>query len=140
MIGSEANNDMDLEASNSIISELKAFFENSSREMKDAKPKEEPNEDCDSDNRITLYENGIEIQYDVISVFEYKEEIFAVLLPTKKINDFDSSDFIVMKLQESPNDYCPEDFSADDDGKTLDELFDELKKDFEEGFPFPNFE
>lgn len=88
--------------------------------------------DEDNENYITLTDDdGKDISFEILDNIEYKERIFAVLLP------FEDTDDEVVILEVIPaEDPEYDDFVSVDDEELLNEVFEEFKKKNEGEFDF----
>lgn len=88
--------------------------------------------DEDNENYITLTDDdGKDISFEILDTIEYKERIFAVLLP------FEDTDDEVVILEVIPaEDPEYDDFVSVDDEGLLNEVFEEFKKKNEGEFDF----
>ncbi len=88
--------------------------------------------DEDNENYITLTDDdGKDISFEILDTIEYKERIFAVLLP------FEDTDDEVVILEVIPaEDPEYDDFVSVDDEELLNEVFEEFKKKNEGEFDF----
>ena len=88
--------------------------------------------DEDNENYITLTDDdGKDISFEILDTIEYKERIFAVLLP------FEDTDDEVVILEVIPaEDPEYDDFVSVDDEELLNEVFEEFKKKYEGEFDF----
>lgn len=55
-------------------------------------------------------------------------------------NSFSPNDFVIKRVEDNPYESPTDDFLSESDNKSIDELFEELKKDFEAGFSFPDLD
>lgn len=80
----------------------------------------------DNENYITLADDeGNEASFEIIGTVNYKERIFAVMIP------FDEEDDGIVILEIIPSDEPESDeFIAVEDEKLLDEVFEEFKKNY----------
>lgn len=86
----------------------------------------------ENENYITLTDdNGEEISFEILDTLEYKERLFAVMLP------FDDEDDEVVILEILPGE-DPEfdDFVSIEDEALLNEVFEEFKKKYADEFDF----
>ncbi|MCR4638727.1 MAG: DUF1292 domain-containing protein [Ruminococcus sp.] len=85
-----------------------------------------------AENYITLTDDdGNEVSFEIIGTVEYKEHLYAVLLP------FDDEDDEVVILEVIPGETPEEDdFVSVDDDKFLGEVFEEFKKNYEGEYEF----
>ena len=88
--------------------------------------------DENNENYITLTDDdGKDISFEILDTIEYKERIFAVLLP------FEDTDDEVVILEVIPaEDPGYDDFVSVDDEELLNEVFEEFKKKNEGEFDF----
>ncbi|WP_298532144.1 DUF1292 domain-containing protein [uncultured Ruminococcus sp.] len=88
--------------------------------------------DEDNENYITLTDDdGKDISFEILDTIEYKERIFAVLLP------FEDTDDEVVILEVIPaEDPEYDDFVSVDDEELLNEVFEKFKKKNEGEFDF----
>ena len=88
--------------------------------------------DEDNENYITLTDDdGKDISFEILDTIEYKERIFAVLLP------FEDTDDEVVILEVIPaEDPEYDDFVSVDDEELLNEVVEEFKKKYEGEFDF----
>ncbi|WP_296725749.1 DUF1292 domain-containing protein [Ruminococcus sp.] len=102
--------------------------------MSDMNEKEldELEEEEAAENYITLTDDdGNEVSFEIIGTVEYKEHLYAVLLP------FDDEDDEVVILEVIPGETPEEDdFVSVDDDKFLGEVFEEFKKNYEGEYEF----
>ncbi len=102
--------------------------------MSDMNEKEfdELEEEEAAENYITLTDDdGNEVSFEIIGTVEYKEHIYAVLLP------FDDEDDEVVILEVIPGETPEEDdFVSVDDDKLLGEVFEEFKKNYDGEYEF----
>lgn len=84
------------------------------------------------ENYITLTDDdGNEVSFEIIGTVEYKEHLYAVLLP------FDDEDDEVVILEVIPGDTPDEDdFVSVDDDTLLGEVFEEFKKNYDGEYDF----
>ncbi|WP_051411581.1 DUF1292 domain-containing protein [Ruminococcus flavefaciens] len=85
-----------------------------------------------AENYITLTDDdGNEVSFEIIGTVEYKEHLYAVLLP------FDDEDDEVVILEVIPGETPEEDdFVSVDDDKLLGEVFEEFKKNYDGEYEF----
>ncbi|MBP3309458.1 MAG: DUF1292 domain-containing protein [Ruminococcus sp.] len=86
----------------------------------------------ENENYITLTDdNGEDISFEILDTLEYKERLFAVMLP------FDDEDDEVVILEILPGE-DPEfdDFVSIEDEALLNEVFEEFKKKYADEFDF----
>ena len=97
--------------------------------MSDMNEKEldELEEDEAVENSITLTDDdGNEVSFEIIGTVEYKDHLYAVLLP------LDEEDDEVVILEVIPGETPEEDdFVSVDDDKLLGEVFEEFKKNYD---------
>lgn len=102
--------------------------------MSDMNEKEldELEEEEAAENYITLTDDdGNEVSFEIIGTVEYKEHLYAVLLP------FDDEDDEVVILEVIPGETPEEDdFVSVDDDKLLGVVFEEFKKNYEGEYEF----
>ena len=102
--------------------------------MSDMNEKEldELEEEESAENYITLTDDdGNEVSFEIIGTVEYKEHLYAVLLP------FDDEDDEVVILEVIPGETPEEDdFVSVDDDKLLGEVFEEFKKNYDVEYEF----
>ncbi len=86
----------------------------------------------DNENYITLADDeGNEASFEIIGTVNYKERIFAVMIP------FDEEDDGIVILEIIPSDEPESDeFIAVEDEKLLDEVFEEFKKNYQGEYEF----
>lgn len=86
----------------------------------------------DNENYITLADDeGNEASFEIIGTVDYKERIFAVMIP------FDEEDDGIVILEIIPSDEPESDeFIAVEDEKLLDEVFEEFKKNYQGEYEF----
>ncbi|MDE5582346.1 MAG: DUF1292 domain-containing protein [Ruminococcus sp.] len=86
----------------------------------------------ENENYITLIDdNGEEISFEVLGTVEYKERVFAVLLP------FDDEDGEVIILEIVPDDESEEGaFISVDDEELLNAVFEQFKNDYTGEYDF----
>ena len=84
------------------------------------------------ENYITLTDDdGNEVSFEIIGTVEYKEHLYAVLLP------FDDEDDEVVILEVIPGETPDEDdFVSVDDDTLLGEVFEEFKKNYDGEYDF----
>ncbi len=84
------------------------------------------------ENYITLTDDdGNEVSFEIIGTVEYKEHLYAVLLP------FDDEDDEVVILEVIPGETPDEDdFVSVDDDTLLGEVFEEFKKNYDGEYEF----
>ena len=88
--------------------------------------------DEDNENYITLTDDdGKDISFEILDTIEYKERIFAVLLPFE-----DTEDEVVILEVIPAEDPEYDDFVSVDDEELLNEVFEEFKKKNEGEFDF----
>ena len=102
--------------------------------MSDMNEKEldELEEEDEIENYITLTDDdGNDVSFEIIGNVEYKDHLYAVLLP------FDDEDDEVVILEVIPGETPDEDdfVSVDDDG-LLNEVFEEFKKNYDGEYEF----
>ena len=86
----------------------------------------------DNENYITLTdEDGKDVSFEILDTVQWKDRIFAVLLP------FDEDDDGIVILEIIPSE-DPEfdDFVSVDDDALLEEVFEEFKKNYEGEYEF----
>ena len=86
----------------------------------------------DNENYITLTdEDGKDVSFEILDTVQWKDRIFAVLLP------FDEDDDGIVILEIIPSE-DPEfdDFVSVDDDTLLEEVFEEFKKNYEGEYEF----
>ena len=85
-----------------------------------------------AENYITLTDDdGNEVSFEIIGTVEYKEHLYAVLLP------FDDEDDEVVILEVIPGETPEEDdFVSVDDDALLGEVFEEFKKNYDGEYEF----
>jgi uncharacterized protein YrzB (UPF0473 family) len=102
--------------------------------MSDMNEKEldELEEEESAENYITLTDDdGNEVSFEIIGTVEYKEHLYAVLLP------FDDEDDEVVILEVIPGETPEQDyFVSVDDDKLLGEVFEEFKKNYDGEYEF----
>ena len=102
--------------------------------MSDMNEKEfdELEEEEAAENYITLTDDdGNEVSFEIIGTVEYKEHLYAVLLP------FDDEDDEVVILEVIPGETPEEDdFVSVDDDKLLGDVFEEFKKNYDGEYEF----
>jgi hypothetical protein rflaF_05429 len=88
--------------------------------------------DEENENYITLTDdNGEDVSFEILDTIEYKERLFAVLLP------FESEDDEVVILEILPaEDPEYDDFVSVEDEALLNEVFEEFKKAHADEFDF----
>ena len=93
---------------------------------------DELEEEDAAENYITLTDDdGNEVSFEIIGTVEYKEHLYAVLLP------FDDEDDEVVILEVIPGDTPEEDdFVSVDDDNLLGEVFEEFKKNYDGEYEF----
>jgi uncharacterized protein YrzB (UPF0473 family) len=93
---------------------------------------DELEEEDAAENYITLTDDdGNEVSFEIIGTVEYKEHLYAVLLP------FDDEDDEVVILEVIPGDTPEEDdFVSVDDENLLGEVFEEFKKNYDGEYEF----
>lgn len=126
----EHDNNLESQITENILSELNALFDNTGFDRENDK----------ANNILALNEDGHQVEYEVINIFAYKEDLFAVLLPAYMQNSFSPNDFVIKKVEDTPYESSTDDFLGESDNKSIDDLFEELKKDFEAGFSFPDLD
>ncbi len=126
----EHDNNLESQITENILSELNALFDNTGFDRENDK----------ANNILALNEDGHQVEYEVINIFAYKEDLFAVLLPAYMQNSFSPNDFVIKKVEDNPYESSTDDFLGESDNKSIDDLFEELKKDFEAGFSFPDLD
>lgn len=122
----EHDNNLESQITENLLSELNALFDNADFDR----------ENDNADNTLVL--DGHQVEYEVVNIFAYKEDLFAVLLPVHMHNSFSPNDFVIKRVEDNPYESPTDDFLSESDNKSIDELFEELKKDFEAGFSFPD--
>lgn len=130
MCKNEHDNNLESQITENLLSELNALFDNADLEQAN----------FNADNTLALNEDGHQVEYEVVNIFAYKEDLFAVLLPVHMHNSFSPNDFVIKRVEDSPYESPNDDFLSESDNKSIDELFEELKKDFEAGFSFPDLD
>lgn len=93
---------------------------------------DELEEEEGAENYITLTDDdGNEVSFEIIGTVEYKEHLYAVLLP------FDDEDDEVVILEVIPGETPDEDdFISVDDDTLLGEVFEEFKKNYDGEYEF----
>lgn len=86
----------------------------------------------ESENYITLTDDdGNEVSFEILDTVEYKERVFAVLLP------FDEEDdgIVILEIIESEDEDF-DDFVAVEDEALLEEVYTEFKKNYKGEYEF----
>ena len=130
MCKDEHNNNLGNHITENLLSEINALLDNADFNR----------ENDNADNILVLNEDGHRVEYEVVNIFAYKEDLFVVLLPAHMQNSFRPNDFVIKKVEDNPYESPADDFLSESDNKSIDELFEEFKKDFEAGFSFPDID
>lgn len=130
MCKNEHDNNLENHITENLLSELNALFDNTDFEQANH----------NAHNTLVLNEEGQNVEYEVVNVFAYKDDLFVVLLPTYMQKSFSTKDFVIKKVEDSHDEDYIDDSSDKSDDKSIDELLEELKKDFEAGFSFPDLD
>ncbi len=98
----------------------------------DEKELDELEEEEEIENYITLTDDdGNEVSFEIIGTVEYKEHLYAVLLP------FDDEDDEVVILEVIPGETPEEDdFVSVNDDELLGKVFEEFKKNYDGEYEF----
>lgn len=91
-----------------------------------------PDEEEDNENYVTLTdEEGNDVSFEILDTVEYKERLFAILLP------FDEEDDGVVILELVPSeDPDFDDFVAVEEEALLEEVYEEFKKNYKGDYLF----
>lgn len=86
----------------------------------------------ENENYITLTDdNGNEVSFEILDTVEYKERVFAVLLPF----DEDDDGIVILEIIESEDEDF-DDFVAVEDEALLEEVYTEFKKNYKGEYEF----
>jgi len=93
-------------------------------------------EDTDDINNIIILndENGNEVRFEFLDLFEYDNNEYVVLLPTDT-DEKNESEVVILKVEVANNDNKENYVSIDDEG-LLDKIFQLFKEKFKGGFNF----
>lgn len=130
MCKDEHDKNLENQITENLLSELNALFDNADFDR----------ENGNADNILVLNEDGHQVEYEVVNIFAYKDNMFAVLLPAHMPKSFIPNDFVIKKVEDNPYESSINDCLGESDNKSIDELLEELKKDFEVGFSFPDLD
>lgn len=86
----------------------------------------------ENENYITLTDDeGNDVSFEILDTVEYRERLFAVLLP------FDEEDdgIVILEIVEGDDEEF-DDFVSVDDEKLLDEVYNEFKKNYKGEYEF----
>lgn len=94
--------------------------------------KELPEEAEENENYITLTDdNGEEVSFEILDTVEYKDRLFAVLIP------FDEEDDAVVILEIVPSeDEEYDDFVSVDDDALVEEVYEKFKENYSGNYDF----
>lgn len=88
----------------------------------------------DNENYITLSdEDGNELSFEVIGTVEYKDRIFAVLLPFEESEEDDGVMIFEVIPAEDPE---YDDFTVVEDEELMNEVYEEFKKNYDGEYIF----
>ncbi len=86
----------------------------------------------ENENYITLTDDdGNEVSFEILDTVEYKERVFAVLLPF----DEDDDGIVILEIIESEDEDF-DDFVAVEDEALLEEVYTEFKKNYKGEYEF----
>lgn len=86
----------------------------------------------ENENYITLTDDdGNEVSFEILDTVEYKERVFAVLLPF----DEDDDGIVILEIIESEDEDF-DDFVAVEDETLLEEVYTEFKKNYKGEYEF----